>query len=166
MDDDIPIANIIKRIIENVTKSQEKVANKEMVNIDEETEIDEEPIVIVMRSIVKFVLDRVKNKKKQKTVTPKSTTKITEMEKKKSLKEKPMKKRKVERKVIEKKFLKRKIIQTSGSETYDEQDVLDIVTSSRRNNGGKRILVNIPTAQLDNVSFHSETSVQKWKYVF
>lgn len=39
------------------------------------------------------------------------------------------------------------------------------MTSSWRNIGGKRILVNIPVTSLDNVSFHSEGSVQKWKYM-
>lgn len=61
--DDIPIANIMKRIIENFTKSQEKTANKEVVNIDEETETGEEPVVNVMRSITKFLASRVKDKK-------------------------------------------------------------------------------------------------------
>lgn len=68
----------MKRIIENVTKSQEKDAAKEVVNIDEETETDEEPVVIVMRSISRFVADRVKDKKKQKIVTPKSAKKNNE----------------------------------------------------------------------------------------
>lgn len=36
----------------------------------------------------------------------------------------------------------------------------------KREIGGKRILVNIPYAPLDNVSFHCESNVKKWKYIF
>ncbi|XP_050895811.1 uncharacterized protein LOC127102486 [Lathyrus oleraceus] len=36
----------------------------------------------------------------------------------------------------------------------------------RRKFGGKRIPMNIPSAPMDNISFHYETGVQKWKYVF
>ncbi|KAL5081563.1 hypothetical protein RYX36_009984 [Vicia faba] len=47
-DDDIPYANIIKRIIENITKPQEKATqerDKEVVNMDEDAETDKEPVV-------------------------------------------------------------------------------------------------------------------------
>ncbi|XP_050875314.1 uncharacterized protein LOC127078947 [Lathyrus oleraceus] len=75
------------------------------------------------------------------------------------------KRRKVEVKVVEKKYLKRKLVQTSDSEIDVEVDVLDITLSSRRKIGGKRVIVNIPSIPLDNVSFYSEESVQNWKYV-
>lgn len=55
----------MKRIIEKFTKSQEKNIDKHVVNIDEETKTNEEPIVAVMRRIVKSVHDRVKDKNKQ-----------------------------------------------------------------------------------------------------
>lgn len=51
------IAYIMKKIIENVTKSEEKAADKEVTNIDEETKTDEEPIVNVMGSIAKYLVD-------------------------------------------------------------------------------------------------------------
>lgn len=54
---------------------------------------------------------------------------------------------------------------SSDLEKFFEVDVLDIVSSSRRKIGGKRVLVNIPDAPLDNVSFLTKTSVHKWKYV-
>lgn len=60
-EDDILIANIRKSVIKNVTKSQKKFGDKEVVNINEETETDEEPNVIMMRSIAKFIADRVKD---------------------------------------------------------------------------------------------------------
>ncbi|XP_050878663.1 uncharacterized protein LOC127082469 [Lathyrus oleraceus] len=75
-----------------------------------------------------------------------------------------IKRRKVESKVIEKKSLKIKLVQSSDSETNDEEDVQDIVSIIRRKVSGKRIVVNVPAAPMDNVSFHSETSVQKCKY--
>lgn len=39
------------------------------------------------------------------------------------------------------------------------------MTSSRKKAGGKKIPGNVPTASLDNVSFHSESSAERWKYV-
>lgn len=58
-DGDVLIADIIKRIIKNVTKyrdkdSQEKA--KEVVHVDEETETGEEPIVIGMKSVIRLWL--------------------------------------------------------------------------------------------------------------
>lgn len=60
-DDDIPISNIMKRIIKNVTKSQEKDTqekDKEVVEVVEDTETDEELVVTMMTSIVRCVADR------------------------------------------------------------------------------------------------------------
>lgn len=37
-EDDIPIDNIMKRIIESVTKPLEKIVAKDMVDVDKETE--------------------------------------------------------------------------------------------------------------------------------
>lgn len=106
-------------------------------------------------------------KKKLKGFTPKSATKNVEKVKHKCPIKRPLKKKKrVEENVVKKKSLKRKLVQTNDSETNGVPYVMDIVTSSRRNIRGKRIPVNIPAALLDNVSFHSEVSVQKWKYVF
>lgn len=50
--------------------------------------------------------------------------------------------------------------------TNAEEDVQDIVHIVRRKVGGKRILVNVSSAHRDNISFHYETSVQKWTHVF
>lgn len=41
----------------------------------------------------------------------------------------------------------------------------DIMLTMRRKVGGKRIHVDITYAHMDNVSFHSETRVQKWKCI-
>lgn len=58
-----------------------------------------------------------------------------------------------------------KLVQTSDSWTDDDEDVLDIVSTIRINVSEKRVIVNVTSAHMDNVPFHSETSVQKLKYV-
>ena len=57
----------------------------------------------------------------------------------------------------------RKLVLTNESETNVEAYVQDII---RRRGGGKRIHVNVSFTHIDNVSLHSEISVQKWKYIF
>lgn len=137
----------MKRIIENVTKYQDKDTqekDKEVVEVNEKTETDEEPVVTMMKNIVRSISNRVKEKKKQKDVTQKSSMKDTEIVKEKTPQEKSVrKKRKVEEKTVEKKSLKRKLVQTSDSETNDE-DFLDIMHIVRRKVDGKRILMNVP----------------------
>lgn len=89
--------------------------------------------------------------------------KNVEKAKQKSPIKRPLKKKKkIEEKVVENKFVKRKLVQTSDSEPY----VMEIVAYSKRKIVGKMIHINILVDPLDNVPFHSEASVQKWKYVF
>ena len=57
-----------------------------------------------------------------------------------------------------------KLVQTSEFETDAEADVQDMVIIIRIKVGGKRTPVNVDDAPLDNLSFHYETSVQKWRY--
>lgn len=66
---------------------------------------------------------------------------------------------------IDRRLGKRKVIMTSDSENYAQVDVQDIMTSSRKKAGGKKNLGNVPAAPLENVSFHSESSAERWKYV-
>lgn len=54
------------------------------MGVDEETETDEEPVVIVMKSITRSVADRVKEKKKEKDVPHKTSIKNTESMSKKT----------------------------------------------------------------------------------
>jgi hypothetical protein len=61
---------------------------------------------------------------------------------------------------------KRKLITVSESEEDVELDVLDITTSGKKRIGGRRVPANIPPATMDNVSFHSEECVQKWRFVY
>ncbi|KAI5440691.1 hypothetical protein KIW84_010244 [Lathyrus oleraceus] len=114
-DDDVPIANIMKRTIESLTKPQEKFVAKEVKNVDEETESDEEPVVEVMKSITRSMADGVKEKRKD--VSPKTFMKNNELVKKKTPQRKPVsKKRKVQEKTDEKESLKRKLAQSSQTD--------------------------------------------------
>lgn len=70
----------MKRVIESVFKSQDKDTQKKarkMVDVDEETETDEELIATVLKSITRYVSGKVKDKKRQKIVTPQSAKKNT-----------------------------------------------------------------------------------------
>lgn len=128
-EDDIPIDNIMKRIIESVTKPLEKIVAKDMVDVDKETESDEAPTIKVMKSKARSMVERVKEKKKKL-----SSIKNIEIVKKKTLQRTPVsKKRKVEEKPIENNSLKRKLVQSSDSETDAEANVQDIVSTIRRN---------------------------------
>ncbi|XP_057452438.1 uncharacterized protein LOC130744265 [Lotus japonicus] len=51
----------------------------------------------------------------------------------------------------------------SGSDV--EADVEDILPSEKKKYAGKHIPQNVPAVPIDNVSFHAEGHVQKWKYV-
>lgn len=53
------------------------------------------------------------------------------------------------------------LVQTSDSRTDGEEDVLDIVHTVSRKVSMKKILVNVSSTHMDNVSFHFEKSVQK-----
>lgn len=65
----------------------------------------------------------------------------------------------------ERRFRKRKLIVTSDFETNAQAGVQDIITSVKKKNGGKKILANVVATPLDNVSFRSESRVERWKYV-
>jgi hypothetical protein len=40
------------------------------------------------------------------------------------------------------------------------------MTYEKKRIGGRRIYANIPLAPMDNISFHLEECVQKWKFVY
>ncbi|XP_057422398.1 uncharacterized protein LOC130716211 [Lotus japonicus] len=48
----------------------------------------------------------------------------------------------------------------------EELDKSDTGPAAQKRKIGKRIPENVPAAPLDNISFHSEESVGKWKYVY
>lgn len=61
--------------------------------------------------------------------------------------------------------VKKMLVQISEYETGAKANVWDIMSTMKRKVDGKIILVYVYSAHMDNVSFHSEASVQKWKYV-
>lgn len=75
------------------------------------------------------------------------------------------KRSKIESNLDDKNTLKRKMVASSNSEYDAEVDVPDIVSSSKKKIGGRKIHFNVPATPLDNVSFHTEVNIQKRKYV-
>ncbi|CAI8594727.1 unnamed protein product [Vicia faba] len=69
--DDIPISNILKMIVKGVTEASREYYRKGVVSFNEETKTDEESAVKLMRSIVMFMADGVKENKKY--VPPKTS---------------------------------------------------------------------------------------------
>ncbi|CAI8615231.1 unnamed protein product [Vicia faba] len=103
-EDDVPIVNIMKRIIESITKPQEKVVALEVEDVDQETKSDE--------TLIRTMTTGMKQKKRDA-----STNNIIRIIKKKTPKRTHVsKKRKVEEKVVMKKSLKRNLVQTSDIE--------------------------------------------------
>jgi hypothetical protein len=75
-------------------------------------------------------------------------------------------KRKAEKEVTGEKKPKKQVVIQSDSDTNVEANVLDINASEWKRMEGRRVPANIPPAPMDNVSFHSEESVQKWRFVY
>lgn len=67
-------------------------------------------------------------------------------------------KREGKEKATEKITLKRKLVVSSDSDSNARGDVQDILPSTRREVGGKKILINVVVTTLGNVSFESESS--------
>ena len=61
--------------------------------------------------------------------------------------------------------VKRKHVQVAAPDVG--LDILDIEPPRQnRKTRGKKIPPNVPTSPLDNISFHSEKSVLRWKFVY
>lgn len=81
------------------------------MDVDEEIKTDKEPVVIVMKSISRSVVDRIEKKKKEKYVPPNSLMKDFVTKKDKTPKGKYVtKRRKVGSKDVKKKSLNRKLV--------------------------------------------------------
>lgn len=59
----------------------------------------------------------------------------------------------------------RKFFQTRDSKGNVEANVQDIMSTLRKKVEEKRFHVDVYSAPMDNVSFHPEIILQKWKYV-
>lgn len=67
----------------------------------------------------------------------------------------------IKQKTAEKVTQKRKIVSSSDLRTYVEDDILDLITTARRNIDRNNVPLNVPDVPLDNFSFHSVANVQK-----
>ena len=68
---------------------------------------------------------------------------------------------------MKKSGVNRKQVQMVTDELDVEDDVQDFEPPiHKRKIGGKKIPSNVPVVPLDNVSFHTERSVQKWRFVY
>ncbi|XP_050875733.1 uncharacterized protein LOC127079395 [Lathyrus oleraceus] len=143
--DDIPISQIIKRIRDDT--------NKKIKDDEEEIESDEGPMIAMTIS------SKIREKKKDKVIT--RETSMNESKKNAKI----FKAKNSTTKNTPKKTLKRKLVVFSESEYDDEAYILDIVPSTKKNIGGKKIYANIPDAPLDNMSFYTERNAKKWKLV-
>jgi hypothetical protein len=135
--DEVPLANILQEI---------KRSGKPQQSMEEESSEESEGIRI------SIPINRRAKTYKSKQVETQATAKKG--------------KRKTEV-VGEKRSKKKKqVVTVSESESDGEPDVLDITTAGKKRIGGRRIPANIPPAPMDRVSFHSEESAQKWRFVY
>ncbi|CAI8599360.1 unnamed protein product [Vicia faba] len=76
-------------------------------------------------------------------------------------------KSKVEISFGQEKSLKRKPAVSSDSEYEGDvrANVEDIASSARKIAAGRKIPLNIPEVPIDNISFHSASYVEKWKFM-
>ncbi|XP_057444209.1 uncharacterized protein LOC130736391 [Lotus japonicus] len=61
---------------------------------------------------------------------------------------------------------KRKHISSSDSEQDVIPDAANMSSTTKKRIRGKRVPLNIPDAPMDNVSFHTAESAQRWKFVY
>lgn len=137
-EDEVPLAKILQGM---------KKGNQPLQSTEEESSEESEGIRISIP-----VKGKAKTYRSKQVETPVTTKKG---------------KRKAEKKASgEKSSKKKQVIAISDSDTDVEADVLDIMTSGKKRVGGRRIPANIPPAPMDTVSFHSEESAQKWRFVY
>jgi 3-phosphoglycerate kinase len=103
----------------------EDSTTQNIIEIGESSESDDE-----VQARIQYVVDRLRNKRSQKVEIPQS------YQKEKSLKR------------------KRKPESSSDYEPNDEENVIDIVTSTIRKSGSKKALTMVPLVPMDNASFH------------
>ncbi|KAI5418165.1 hypothetical protein KIW84_042702 [Lathyrus oleraceus] len=142
------------------------------VRNDETYEYDNIPISHIMKSLINSVFIPQNKVPKEKGNEVVGVEEENESDKEPDMKrfsriisDEENKKKKIKESSSKRKTLKRKLVVSSDKESNAEACVLYIVPSSRKNIGGKRVPMNNPSAPLDNVSFHLEESVKKWRSV-
>ncbi|XP_057432440.1 uncharacterized protein LOC130725209 [Lotus japonicus] len=128
---------------------------------------DDSDDVPLTASLPDSVAARIKRKRRvsdvEESPAPKKKTKSTPTTSKS--KQKDVKGKGKQQQVKSKSVKKKKVplaAEESGSDV--EGDVEDILPYEKKY-AGKRIPQNVPAVPIDNVSFHAEGHVQKWKYV-
>jgi hypothetical protein len=137
-DDDVPLSQILKN---------KGSAQQEIMKVGEDTKSGEGVCFSIPISTSKA-----RTYKSKQVVTPKTGKKGKRNAEKKASGENSSK--------------RRQLITASESEEDVEADVPYIMTSRKKRIGGRRVPANVPPAPMDNISFHSEESVQKWRYVY
>ncbi|MCH84665.1 envelope-like protein, partial [Trifolium medium] len=146
---------------EEVNVSEKTVADdKEIMDVDDCDSIDQPLHETFGGSIAKRLRNRSGKVVPSASVPAKTTKKTTVIGPKKGWSKVVVPSEK------NKKNLNRKSVPSSDSEYDVEQDVPDILPSAKKKTGGKKIPQNVVDAPLDNVSFHSLESAQRWKFVF
>ncbi|XP_057447248.1 uncharacterized protein LOC130739046 [Lotus japonicus] len=151
-----------------IDDSQSKESSQAPASIQTISDDDSDDVLLTA-SLPDSVAARIKRKRRvpdvEESLAPKKKTKSTPTTSKS--KKKDVKGKGKQQKVKSKKSVKKKkvplVAEESGSDV--EGDVEDILPSEKKEYAGKRIPQNVPAVPIDNVSFHAEGHVQKWKYV-
>ncbi|KAK2381627.1 hypothetical protein QL285_069218 [Trifolium repens] len=138
-EDEVPLAKILQGM---------KKSGEPLQSMEEESSEESEGIRISIP--VKGIAKTYRSKQVETSITEKKGKRKTE---KKAVGEKSSKK-------------KKHVVAESDSDTDVEVNVLDITTSGKKRIGGRRVPANIPPAPMDRVSFHSEESAQRWRFVY
>ncbi|XP_057444205.1 uncharacterized protein LOC130736388 [Lotus japonicus] len=171
--------DILEKTPVQQNSTQDSRKGKEKMNSEEN-----EPIAAVMKkksvsgtSASKKASDQnvrspVKNPVKISQISPitYSSTQVQLAEKKKSVKKSAKKKKEAQdtqkKQVKASTGKKRKHISSSDSEQDVIPDAANMSSTTKKRIRGKRVPLNIPDAPMDNVSFHTAESTQRWKFVY
>ncbi|XP_050896198.1 uncharacterized protein LOC127102924 [Lathyrus oleraceus] len=140
---------------------EKKDQSTDIVNIED---LDSDDVPIVQR-LAPGITKRLKNRKCQAIES--SNTPSKSLRKRASVG--PTKRwSKVVTHISKNKPLKRKEIPSESSDSDHDvgHNVQDIVSTTRKQAYGKKILTSIPEVPIDNIPFHSVENVEKWKFVY
>lgn len=136
-----------------------KYWSTDIVNVDN-LDSDDEPIG---NNLAPSIDKRLNNRKGKVVVSSSKPSKAS----KKSVSVGPVKGwSKVLTPATKKRSLKRKEVLLSEPDYDVEQNIQDIMPSTKKGVAGKKIPANVLEVIIDNVSFHSVENVEKWTYVY
>ncbi|XP_057418575.1 uncharacterized protein LOC130712775 [Lotus japonicus] len=151
----------------SIDESQSKESSKAPASVQNISDDDSDDVPLTT-SLPDSVAARIKRKRRVPDVdespAPKKKSKTTPA----TSKSKPVDvKGKGKQKEVNTKSSKKKkvLVAAEESESDVEEDVEDILPSEKKKYAGKRIPQCVPDVRIDNVSFHAEGNVQKWKFV-